>query len=116
MIAIVEHGSHQFKVETGSIIDIDWMQQVDTDATPDTIIFNKVLLLSDQAANTRIGSPYISGVSVQATVLEPCHKDEKITVFKFKTKTGYKVKQGHRQKYTRVKITSINTGDTGNGA
>jgi large subunit ribosomal protein L21 len=108
MIAIIQHGSHQFKVETGSIIDIDLVQ----DPT-DTIQFDKILLLSDSENNTHIGKPYIKDAHVTGQVIEPLHKDEKVIAFKFKTKTGYKVKQGHRQKYTRVKITSINQPESG---
>lgn len=104
MIAIIEQGSKQFKVSVGSIVDIDLVEN-----PPESISFDKVLLVSDESGTT-IGKPYIESAVVQAEVLEPLHKDEKVTVFKFKTKTGYKVRQGHRQKYTRVRVTAIESG------
>ena len=104
MIAIIEQGSKQFKVSVGSIVDIDRIEN-----PPESILFDKVLLVSDESGST-IGKPYVASAVVKAEVLEALHKDEKVTVFKFKTKTGYKVKQGHRQKYTRVRITEIESG------
>ena len=104
MIAIIEQGSKQFKVSVGSIVDIDLVEN-----PPESISFDKVLLVSDESGIT-IGKPYVESAVVQAEVLEPLHKDEKVTVFKFKTKTGYKVRQGHRQKYTRVRVTAIESG------
>ncbi|MDA8575788.1 50S ribosomal protein L21 [Candidatus Marinamargulisbacteria bacterium] len=104
MIAIIEQGSKQFKVSVGSIVDIDLVEN-----PPESISFDKVLLVSDESGTT-IGKPYVESAVVQAEVLEPLHKDEKVTVFKFKTKTGYKVRQGHRQKYTRVRVTAIESG------
>ncbi|MDA0945155.1 MAG: 50S ribosomal protein L21 [bacterium] len=104
MIAIIEQGSKQFKVSVGSIVDIDLVEN-----PPESISFDKVLLVSDESGTT-IGKPYVESAVVQAEVLEPLHKDEKVTVFKFKTKTGYKVRQGHRQKYTRVRVMAIESG------
>lgn len=104
MIAIIEQGSKQFKVSVGTIIDIDRIEN-----PSDSIVLEKVLLLSDESGST-IGKPYVDAAVVHAEVLEPLHKDEKVTVFKFKTKTGYKVKQGHRQQYTRVRVTAIESG------
>lgn len=104
MIAIIEQGSKQFKVSVGSTVDIDLVEN-----PPESISFDKVLLVSDESGTT-IGKPYVESAVVQAEVLEPLHKDEKVTVFKFKTKTGYKVRQGHRQKYTRVRVTAIESG------
>jgi len=104
MIAIIEQGSKQFKVSVGSIVDIDLVEN-----PSESISFDKVLLVSDESGTT-IGKPYVESAVVQAEVLEPLHKDEKVTVFKFKTKTGYKVRQGHRQKYTRVRVTAIESG------
>ena len=101
MISIIEHGSTQFKVEEGTIIDIDLVKDVKK-----TVTFDNVLLLSD-GKKTEVGQPYIKGAKVTAEVLNPEFKDKKVIVFKFKRKTGYKVTQGHRQKYTTVRITKI---------
>jgi large subunit ribosomal protein L21 len=109
--AIIEDGGRQYKAVEGETIDVDLYEaevgeQVDLD---------RVLLISD-GQNVSIGSPYIEGAKVEATVLEKV-KGPKITVFKYKPKQRYRVKTGHRQKYIRVKVDSIIDGSGGkNGA
>ena len=101
MFAIIELGNQQFKVEEGSIIDC---QKIDT-GTKKTLSIDNVLLISDDKTTT-IGQPTVKGAKVTAEVLNQ-HKDNKILVFKFKRKTGYKVTQGHRQELTTLKIKKI---------
>ena len=74
MIAIIEQGSKQCKVSVGCIVDIDLVEN-----PPESISFDKVLLVSDESGTT-IGKPYVESAVVQAEVLEPLHKDEKVTV------------------------------------
>ena len=74
-------------------------------ADGETVTFDKVLLVSD--GETVIGNPTIAGASVTASVV--CEgKDKKVVVYKYKRKTGYHKKNGHRQLFTKVKIESIN--------
>ena len=54
-----------------------------------------------------VGTPYVSGATVKAEILEREFKDKKIDVIKFKRRKGYRRKQGHRQRLMRVKVTSI---------
>jgi large subunit ribosomal protein L21 len=101
LYAIVESGGKQYKAVEGSYIEIDLL--------PDEVgkkkSFDKVLLLVDDD-KVEVGTPYLSSVSVDATVLEH-FKGPKITVFKYRAKQRYRVKTGHRQKYTRVMVDSI---------
>ena len=101
--AIVEDGSKQYKAVEGSTIDVD-RYQVDVG---DKIDLERVLLVTD-GEETIVGTPYIKGAKVEATVLSQV-KGKKIVVFKYKPRVRYRVKRGHRQKYTRLKIDSIVT-------
>ena len=99
--AIVEDGGKQYKVVEGETIEVDRFQadigeQVDLD---------RVLLISD-GDQTSIGTPYLDGVKISATV-EDQIKGPKIVVFKYKPRVRYRVKTGHRQKYTRLRIGEI---------
>ncbi|MCP4049743.1 MAG: 50S ribosomal protein L21 [bacterium] len=101
MFAVIETGGKQYKVEEGTILDLEKLEGNKSD----NIVFEKVLLVADKN-NTEIGCPDIEGVTVSATILNQI-KGKKEIVFKFKPKTGNKKKQGHRQKLTTVKIEKI---------
>ncbi|MCS7002198.1 MAG: 50S ribosomal protein L21, partial [Dehalococcoidia bacterium] len=96
MYAIVETGGHQWKVRPGQVLDVDLRQE----EPGSTIVLDRVLLLAD---NDRIlvGAPTVPGASVSATVLGAI-KGKKIIVFKYKSKTRYRRRMGHRQRYTRL--------------
>jgi large subunit ribosomal protein L21 len=99
--AIVEDGGKQYKAVEGQTIEVDRFQaefgeQVDLD---------RVLLITD-GKNTSVGTPYLDGAIVEATV-DSQIKGPKIVVFKYKARIRYRVKTGHRQKYTRLRIASI---------
>ncbi|MGE4170010.1 MAG: 50S ribosomal protein L21 [Candidatus Margulisiibacteriota bacterium] len=100
-IAVIETGSKQYKVEAGSVISIEKLE-LEPKAS---VTFDKVLLVSGEKG-LQVGKPYLEGAKVVATVLGQEQAD-KVLVFKFKPKTGYKRTQGHRQKYTTVRIESI---------
>ena len=102
--AIVEDGGKQYKAVEGGTIEVDFFasdpgEQVDLE---------RVLLVSD-GENVTVGAPLVQGAKVQATVLGQI-KGPKIIVFKYKPKKRYRVKTGHRQKYTRLQIDSIALG------
>lgn len=99
-IAIIETGSKQYIVKKGTVLDIE---KIDTEN--DTIEFDKVLLIK-KGSNIEVGKPYVEKATIKAKVLNQI-KGDKILVFKFKKKTGYKKKQGHRQKLTTVQIEAI---------
>ena len=102
MFAIIETGGKQYKVSTGDVISIEKVEG----AINDKITFDKVLLINTDT-EVLVGNPYMSGKSVIATITNQ-FKDKKIIVYKYKRKSGYHKKNGHRQPHTEVKIESIN--------
>ena len=101
MYAIIESGSKQYKVEAGSVIDVELTgQQKDEKA-----VFDRVLLAVD-GADVKIGTPYLKTPKVKGTVIDQI-KDDKVISFKYKRKTGYHRTKGHRQKYTQIRIEEI---------
>lgn len=101
MYAIIETGGKQVKVEVGSKI---YVEKLDVEVGS-TYTFDKVLLVSDKKAT--VGKPYVKGATVTAKV-EKQGKENKILVFKYKSKANYRRKQGHRQPFTCLTIESIN--------
>jgi large subunit ribosomal protein L21 len=99
--AIVEDGGKQYRAVEGSTIEVDYYPS----EIGEQIDMERVLLIADDEGYT-IGAPLISGAKIQATVVEQI-KGPKVTVFKYKPKIRYRVKTGHRQKYTRLMIDSI---------
>ena len=101
MYALIETGGKQYKVEEGDILSVERLK-VDEG---ETVSFDKVLMISGEEG-VRIGKPYIEGAVVEGEVL--LHdKDKKIVVFKYKAKKNYRRKQGHRQPFTKIKISKI---------
>ena len=100
MFAVVETGGKQYKVEVGQYVEVEKLEN----NVGDKINLN-VLLLSD-GENVETGNPYVDGCTVEAEVVEH-GKGDKIVVFKYKPKKNYRRKQGHRQPYTKLKITAI---------
>jgi large subunit ribosomal protein L21 len=101
MFAIVSIAGQQFKVEEGNLIFVHRLAA----SEGDKLTFNDVNLL-DNGGNVRIGTPVVSGASVTASVLNHC-KGDKVIVFKKKRRKGYRVKNGHRQQFTKIKIDAI---------
>ena len=100
MFAIVNIAGQQFKVEKDQEI---FVHQLDA-SEGDKVSFDEVLLVGGDS--TTVGTPTVSGASVGATVLNH-QKGDKVVVFKKKRRKGYKVKNGHRQSFTKIKIDSI---------
>jgi len=100
MYAIIRAGGKQAKVHSGDVIDIE---RVKTDG--DKLTFEPLLVVDDDgnAVSDRTALAKASGT---AKVLGESAGD-KIDIFKYKNKTGYRRRQGHRQKYTRIEITGI---------
>jgi large subunit ribosomal protein L21 len=99
--AIVEDGGKQYKAVEGGTIEVD---RFDAEVG-EQLDLERVLLLAD-GENISIGTPLVSGVKVQATVVSQV-KGPKIVVFRYKPKKRIRTKTGHRQKYTRLQIDSI---------
>lgn len=99
--AIVRAGGKQLRVEPGQMVDVELL-----DAAPgDTVEFNDVLLIGGDDG-IRYGKPTVEGARVVASVVSQT-KGPKIIVFKYKPKTRYRKKTGHRQQYTRLNIQEI---------
>ena len=100
MYALVEFKGKQYKAEKGALLKVDKI-----DAEPGAAIdIDSVLLVSGDTVS--VGSPYVQGAKVAATV-ESHGKGDKIVVFKYKPKKDYRRKQGHRQPYSIIKIGDI---------
>jgi large subunit ribosomal protein L21 len=100
MFAIVTIAGQQFKVEEGQEIFVHQLEANEGD----NVSFDQVHMLSN-AGNTSIGTPILDA-KVSATVLGH-QKGDKVIVFKKKRRKGYRVKNGHRQHFTKIKIDSI---------
>jgi len=103
MFAIIQTGGKQYKVKKGDVIEIEKIDK----KKGSKIKFDKVLLISsDEGRNFKIGKSYIKGAKVEGEILDQI-KGKKITIIKYKPKTRYKRKKGHRQLYTKVRIGEI---------
>ncbi len=100
MYAIIATGGKQYKVSEGDIIKVEKLGV----AEGETVTFDQVLAVND--GSLKIGTPLVSGAAVKATVLRE-GKGKKVIVYKYKNKSGYHKKNGHRQLFTQVKIDSI---------
>ncbi len=101
MYAIIATGGKQYKVSEGDIIRVE---KLGVEAG-ETFKFDQVLLVSGD--DVKVGNPTVKGATVEADVIGDV-KGKKVIVYKYKRKTGYHKKNGHRQQYTAVKITKIN--------
>ena len=101
MNAIVEILGKQFKVEKDSKLFVHRVQGNEGDK----ITFDNVLML-DNGSKVIIGSPIVTGASVQAKIIKHL-KDDKVIVFKKKRRKGYKVKNGHRQALTEIIVEKV---------
>ena len=101
MYAIIATGGKQYKVSEGDIINVE---KLGVEAG-ETVTFDQVFAVSDN--EMKVGSPFVDGASVTASVVEN-GRGKKVIVYKYKRKTGYHKKNGHRQAYTKVKIEKIN--------
>jgi large subunit ribosomal protein L21 len=102
MYAIFKALGKQWRAETGATIKLPLMEEK---SPGDKLVFNEVLLGASGDSITT-GTPTISGASVSAEVIGH-GKEDKIYVFKFKRRKGYRRKTGHRQKFTEVRITDV---------
>lgn len=101
MYAIVDIQGKQMRVSAGDQVYVNRLSGQEGES----VSFDNVLLVAD-GDNLQIGKPNVGGASVSATILKHL-KDDKVLVFKKKRRKGYKVKNGHRQLLTRIKVDSI---------
>ncbi len=103
MYAIVRAGGRQEKVAVGDVVQIDRLPG----ELGSSVTLPAILLVDGEAVTS--DAAVLAGVTVTAEIVEAT-KGPKITIIKYKSKTGYHKRQGHRQKLTRVKVTAIETG------
>ena len=103
MYAVIESCGKQYKVAEGDVV---FFEKLDAEEGK-KVAFDKVILVSEDG-KVQVGNPYVKGVKVEGKVVSH-GKAKKIIVFKMKAKKNERKKQGHRQPYTKVEITSIKT-------
>lgn len=101
MYAIVETGGKQYKVKSGDTLRVEKLDG----EIGETITLEKVLL-AGEGDKVNYGMPYLDGAKVTAKIVEQ-HRTRKIVVFKYKRRKGYRVKKGHRQHYTALRIEEV---------
>ncbi len=102
MYAIISNGGRQLKVTEGEELVIDYRDI----AAGEKVTFDRVMAVSDGSGDLKLGAPLLKGASVVAEVIGP-EKGEKLVVQKFRKRRTYRLKNGHRSLYTRVRISSI---------
>jgi len=101
--AIIETGGKQYRVSEGDVITIEKLQGDFNQG--DKIVFDQVLMTDDGKA-AQIGTPYLAGANVTGELLEE-GRSKKVTVIRYKAKSRYFKKKGHRQPFMKIKITKL---------
>lgn len=97
--AVITAGSHQYIVQKDDVINVDIV------GDKKSLTFDSLMVIDgDKVA---IGTPFVEGSSVKATVVSADEKADKVVVMKFRAKKREKTKRGHRQHYSRIQITDI---------
>ncbi len=102
MYAIIETGGKQYRVKEGTIIEVELLP-LENGASFEA---EKVLFFKDNDEKVKIGTPLLDEIKVTGKVIEH-FKGDKVIVIKRKRRKGYRVKKGHRQNHTRIKIEKI---------
>ncbi len=102
-IAIIETGGKQYVVTKDSVVTVEKL--AGADKAGDKITFDKVLL-TDDGSKTQVGAPYIKGAEVTGELVAS-GRSKKITVVRYREKSRYFKKKGHRQPFAKVRITAL---------
>ncbi len=106
MYAIIEESGGQRRVTQGDVFLIDLHSEGQAQVGS-AITFDRVLIVGKEGGTAKIGQPYVTGATVKAEVVEGLVKGVKVHIQKFGPKKTWKKKTGHRQRYTKVKVTAI---------
>jgi large subunit ribosomal protein L21 len=101
--AIFETGGKQYKAGKGDIVFVEKL-----DGEPGKLVSFDALVVAD-GDDIKIGTPIVEGAKVRAKIVEH-GKEKKVVMFKYKPKRNYRKKQGHRQPFTKIRITSVGVG------
>lgn len=104
MYAVIQTGGKQYRVAEGDALRVEKLSA----ATGDSVEFDRVLLIGE-GEDVRVGTPYVEGGRVTATV-ESHGRGEKVRIVKFRRRKHYMRRMGHRQDYTQLRITGITAG------
>ncbi len=104
MYAIIQTGGKQYRVVKGDIIDVELLKEESS-----KVSFKEVILFHN-GKDSEVGAPHVKNCVVQAEILEEA-KGPKVIAFKYKRRKSSSTKIGHRQRYSRVKITEIKKGE-----
>ncbi len=104
--AIIEESGGQRKVTEGESIYIDLYNSGES-KVGDKIEIDKVLVLGTVGGDAKLGAPYIKGATVTLEITEPMRKGDKLFIHKFRTKSTYQRKTGHRQRFTIATVAGI---------
>ena len=98
--AIVETGGKQYKVAEGDMLSVE---KLPGHTVGEKVVLDKVLVLDD-GKTTKVGTPYIDGAKIEVEIVAE-GRGKKLHIQKFKSKSRYKRRVGHRQAYAKVKVT-----------
>lgn len=102
MFAVIKTGGKQYKVKEGDVLKIEKV----AGNAGDKIDFEVLLLADEDGKDVKVGKPTVSGAKVSGEILEQ-GRAKKVNIIKYKPKVRYRRKNGHRQMFTKVKVTSI---------
>ena len=102
MYAIIATGGKQYKVKIDDYVDVEL---IDGEVGKE-FVFDQVLAVGEEQGKLEIGTPLVSGAAVKAEIVD-IFRGKKVIAFKMKRRKSYRRTRGHRQNYTRVKITAI---------
>ena len=102
MYAVITTGGKQYRVEQGSTLRVE---KIELPEGQSTLEFTDVLLVAD-GDKVQVGAPHVKGAKVSAEIVGN-GRGEKLIIYKFRRRKGYRRKTGHRQPFTALKITSI---------
>ena len=103
MYAVFETGGKQYRASAGDLLKVE---KLDTENGA-SVTFDRVMLVNNDG-QVPVGPPTVANASVTAEVVDAERKDKKILIFKMKRRKTYRLKKGHRQRHSIVKITGIN--------
>jgi large subunit ribosomal protein L21 len=106
MYAVIETGGKQYRVQPGDTLLVERLEA----PVGGQVELDRVLMVAPDSGPPLVGRPLVAGARVRARVVAQ-EKGRKVIVFKFKAKTRYRRKQGHRQRYTRLTIEEIQVGE-----
>ncbi len=102
MYAVIKTGGKQYKVEVGTMVDVELLEG----QKGDTVTFSDILLVGDESG-AKVGQPTVSGASVSAQIVDQV-RGPKLIAFKKIRRHGKQLKKGHRQNLTRLRVVAVN--------